>query len=94
MRVAFFLLPTRAVRTRRTSGKGEDTIDDVKPGNLLFQRVVLCGRHHPDLPSHDRDELAAAVATFVSTYNRAWRLEKVDSKGPVEARLAFQPPSH
>ena len=39
----------------------------------------------------NRAELAAAVATFVATYNRAWRLEKLRYKSPLEARRDYQP---
>jgi len=39
----------------------------------------------------NRDELAAAVTTFVDTYNREWRLEKLCYKSPLEARRDFQP---
>jgi len=38
----------------------------------------------------NRDELAAAVTTFVDTYNREWRLEKLCYKSPLEARRDFQ----
>ena len=38
----------------------------------------------------NRAELAAAVTAFVATYNRAWRLEKLRYKSPLEARLAYQ----
>jgi len=40
----------------------------------------------------NRDELAAAVATFVATYNREWRFEKLGYKSPLEARRDFQSP--
>ena len=38
----------------------------------------------------NRDELAAAVTSFVQTYNREWRLEKLRYKSPIEARIAYQ----
>lgn len=36
------------------------------------------------------DELRAAVAAFVATYNQHWRLEKLRFQSPLEARQAFK----
>jgi predicted MPP superfamily phosphohydrolase len=52
-------------------------------------QAIIHGRTY-----RNRAELAAAVAIFVITYNREWRLEKRHYKNPIdEARLAYQPSS-
>lgn len=37
------------------------------------------------------EEVRAAVAAFVETYNACWRLEKLGFMAPREARESFQP---
>lgn len=54
--------------------------------NRTIKEQIIHGRTY-----RNRAELAAAVATFVSLYNREWRLEKLRYKSPLEARLAFNP---
>ena len=56
--------------------------------NRTLKEQIIHGRTY-----RNRAELAAAVAAFVITYNREWRLEKLHYKSPLEARLAFQPSS-
>ena len=56
--------------------------------NRTLKEQIIHGRTY-----RNRAELAAAVATFVDTYNRQWRLEKLRFKSPLEARLAYQPAS-
>lgn len=53
--------------------------------NRTIKEQIIHGRTY-----RNRDELAAAVTTFVQTYNREWRLEKLRYKSPIEARLAHQ----
>ena len=52
--------------------------------NRTIKEQIIHGRTY-----RNRAELAAAVATFVTLYNREWRLEKLRYKSPLEARLAF-----
>lgn len=54
--------------------------------NRTLKEQIIHGRTY-----RNRDELAAAVATFVETYNRDWRLEKLCYKSPLEARRDYQP---
>lgn len=54
--------------------------------NRTLKEQIIHGRTY-----RNRDELAAAVATFVDLYNREWRLEKLGYKSPLEARRDFQP---
>ena len=54
--------------------------------NRTLKEQIIHGRTYLN-----RTELAAAVATFVETYNRAWRLEKLRFKSPLEARRDYQP---
>jgi len=53
--------------------------------NRTLKEQIIHGRTY-----RDRDELAAAVAVFVATYNREWRLEKLRYQSPLEARRAYQ----
>lgn len=53
--------------------------------NRTIKEQIIHGRTY-----RNRDELAAAVTTFVETYNREWRLEKLRYKSPIEARIAYQ----
>ena len=55
--------------------------------NRTLKEQIIHGRTY-----RNRAELAAAVTTFVATYNREWRLEKLRYQSPLEARLAYQPP--
>lgn len=54
--------------------------------NRTLKEQIIHGRTYAN-----RAALAAAVAAFVVTYNRAWRLEKLGYKTPLEARLAAHP---
>lgn len=54
--------------------------------NRTLKEQIIHGRTY-----RNRDELAAAVARFVETYNRDWRLEKLRYKSPLEARRDYQP---
>lgn len=54
--------------------------------NRTLKEQIIHGRTY-----RNRNELAAAVATFVELYNREWRLEKLGYKSPLEARRDFQP---
>jgi putative transposase len=56
--------------------------------NRTIKEQIIHGRTY-----RNRDELAAAVAIFVETYNREWRLEKLAYKSPLEARRDFHPSS-
>lgn len=53
--------------------------------NRTLKEQIIHGRTY-----RNRTELAAAVATFVETYNREWRLEKLRYQSPLEARRAYQ----
>lgn len=53
--------------------------------NRTIKEQIIHGRTY-----RNRDELATAVTSFVLTYNREWRLEKLRYKSPLEARLAYQ----
>jgi putative transposase len=53
--------------------------------NRTIKEQIIHGRTY-----RNRDELAAAVTTFVETYNLEWRLEKLRYKSPIEARIAYQ----
>ncbi len=53
--------------------------------NRTLKEQIIHGRTY-----RNRDELAAAVATFVELYNREWRLEKLGYKSPLEARRDFK----
>ncbi len=52
--------------------------------NRTIKEQIIHGRTY-----RNRDELAAAVTSFVETYNREWRLEKLRYKSPIEARVAY-----
>ena len=54
--------------------------------NRTIKEPIIHGRTYPN-----RAELATAVATFVDTYNREWRLEKLRYQRPLGARRAFHP---
>ena len=54
--------------------------------NRTLKEQIIHGRTYLN-----RTELAAAVATFVDTCNRAWRLEKLHFKSPLEARRDYHP---
>jgi transposase InsO family protein len=56
--------------------------------NRTLKEQIIHGRTY-----RNRAELAAALATFVDTYNREWRLEKLRYKSPLEARRDYQPSS-
>jgi transposase InsO family protein len=56
--------------------------------NRTLKEQIIHGKTY-----RNRAELAAAVAAFVRTYNRAWRLEKLRYKSPLEARRDYQPAS-
>ncbi len=66
-------------RSRTTNGVGERF-------NRTLKEQIIHGRTY-----RNRAELAAAVATFVETYNRDWRLEKLRYKSPLDARRDYQP---
>jgi len=53
--------------------------------NRTLKEQIIHGRTY-----RDRAELAATVTTFVATYNREWRLEKLRYQSPLEARRAYQ----
>jgi transposase InsO family protein len=53
--------------------------------NRTLKEQIIHGRTY-----HNRAELAATVATFVETYNRDWRLEKLRYQSPLEARRNYQ----
>ena len=63
-----------------------ETNGGVERFNRTLKEQIIHGRTY-----RNRAELAAAVATFVATYNRAWRLEKLRFKSPLEARRDYQP---
>jgi putative transposase len=56
--------------------------------NRTLKEQIIHGKTY-----RDRAELAAAVAAFVLTYNRSWRLEKLRYQSPLEARHSFLPPA-
>jgi putative transposase len=56
--------------------------------NRTLKEQIIHGKTY-----RDRAELAAAVAAFVLTYNRSWRLEKLRYQSPLEARRSFLPPA-
>jgi transposase InsO family protein len=49
-----------------------------------LKEQIIHGRTYQNLA-----QLRAALATFIPTYNQHWRLEKLRSQSPVQARLAF-----
>ena len=53
--------------------------------NRTIKEQIIHGRTY-----RNQAELAAAVAAFVETYNRQWRLEKLRFKSPLEARRDHQ----
>jgi len=53
--------------------------------NRTLKEQIIHGRTY-----RNRSELAAAVAAFVETYNREWRLEKLRYRSPLEARRDYQ----
>jgi putative transposase len=53
--------------------------------NRTIKEQILHGRTYKN-----RAELAEAVAAFVDTYNREWRLEKLRYRSPLEARRDHQ----
>jgi len=73
-------------RGTRSCGRARGRGGFVERFNRTLKEQVIHG-----VTYRNRDELAAAVTSFVDTYNREWRLEKLCYKSPNEARRDFQP---
>lgn len=52
--------------------------------NRTLKEQIIHGRTY-----RNRDELAAALSTFVKLYNREWRVEKLRFRSPLEARRDY-----